>query len=269
MTALFLENCRYVLRSRMVLFVLVFSSIIHYSGMKFLNHVTLSIQGAVSILGPKEAVYTALIFQIFTSLCIAAVYGIWMAPYAYRGERGVLTHVLPISKINFPICYLLCCGLLLLINQLVMIGSYAGVFGFAAVLKPEFPWWFLGKTFLFQLLCLEVVMSGLAVSSLFFGQVATFFIGGTFIFVLQILGAIASVFSGKPGQEVYSSTGILFLIYKNLPPVGEFLMDIKKLITGETVSEQHWLLWFVWLLIFNGLFFMKTKYPTQERSTEA
>ena len=65
MWALFNENCRYVFRSRMVYLILGFSSVVHYVGMKFLNHLTVSIQGSVSVLGPKEAIYSALFFSVF------------------------------------------------------------------------------------------------------------------------------------------------------------------------------------------------------------
>lgn len=269
MWTLFQENCRYVFRSRMVFLILIFSSIVHYAGLKLLNHLTLSIQGVVSVIGPKESVYTAVFIQLFTALSISAVYGVWIAPYVHRGERSVLTHVLPINKIKFSICYVICCSLLLLINALVMIGSFAGVFGISALEKAIFPWGLLLKAFAFQTLCLDVVMLGLALSSLIFGQVATFFIGGTSLFVLQILGTVARLFRESTPPSLLSGKGILVLIYEKLPPIGDFIFDFKEVMTGGKVTLEHISLWLVWLVILNLLFWFKVRYPSQARSTEA
>lgn len=269
MWTLFQENCRYVFRSRIVYLIFIFSSVVHYAGLKLLNHLTLSIQGVVSVIGPKESVYTAVFIQLFTALSIASVYGIWIAPYAHRGERSVLTHVLPIKKIKFPICYVICCSLLLLINSLVMIGSFASVFGLSAIGKEIFPWVILLKAFIFQTLCLNVVMLGLSLSSLVFGQVATFFLGGTSLFVLQILGAAARLFRESTPPSFYSGKGLLVLIYEKLPPIGDFIFDFKEVMTGGKLALGHVLLWAVWLIILNLLFWFKVRYPSQARSTEA
>ena len=155
---LFLENCRFISRSRMIYLILIFSSMVHYAGMKFLNHLTLSIQGVISTLGPKEAIYTAFFLQIFTGLSISSVYGIWVAPYIHRGDRSVLTHMLPISKVKFPICYVNCCALLLLVNLGVMFGTYVIVYGGLKFGAESISWLFILKTILFEILCLEVVM---------------------------------------------------------------------------------------------------------------
>ena len=269
MWTLFQENCRYVFRSRMVYLILIFSSVIHYAGLKLLNHLTLSIQGVVSVIGPKEAVYTAVFIQLFTALSISSVYGIWIAPYAHRGERSVLTHVLPINKIKFPICYVICCSLLLLINFIVMVGSFASVFGFAAIGKQIFPWGLLLKAFIFETLCLDVVMLGLALSSLVFGQVATFFIGGTSLFVLQIVGAAARLFRESTPPSLFSGKGLLLLIYEKLPPMGDFIFDFKEVMIGGRLGLDHLVLWTLWLVILHLLFWFKVRYPSQARSTEA
>jgi hypothetical protein len=269
MLALFFENCRYVFRSRMVFLILIFSSMVHYAGLKSLTHLTLSIQGQISVLGNKETLYLALILQLFTGLSIACVYGIWMAPYAHRGERGVLTHVLPVEKIKFPICYAFCCGLLLFINELVMIGTFALVFGLSNLSSAEFAWSMVLKMFLFQTLCLEVLMLGLAVSSLVFGQVATFFIGGSMLFVVQVLGALARFFQQSQQFSPFSAGGIMVAIYQNLPPVGDFVFDFKKILSREAISSHHLSLWFLWLILFTLLFWRKIRFPSQTRSTEA
>ena len=269
MLVLLQENCRYVFRSKMIYLILVFSSLVHLAGMKFLNHLTLSIQGVVSIIGPKEAVYTALFLQVFSSLSIASVYGIWMAPYAHRGEKSILTHVLPVPKIQFPICYIICCGLLLLINFIVMIVTFASVFGFSSLNPELFPWIFILKTFLFQGLCLEVLMLGLALSSLMFGQVATFFISGSLLFVLQIVGTFARFFKEAAEESYFSAKGILVWLYLKLPPFGSFVFDLKELMSSGRIPFENLILWVVWLVLFSLLFWAKVRYPNPARSTEA
>lgn len=269
MLNLFLENCRYISRSRMVYLILVFSSLVHYGGMKFINQLTVSIQGVVSILGPKEAMYTALFLQIFTALSISSVYGIWIAPYAHRGDRSVLTHMLPVSKNSFPICYILCSSLLLLINFGVMLTMYSLVYGSLFSSSNPVSLLLLLKAFCFELLCLEVVMLGLAVSSMYFGQVASVFIGGSFLFVLQILGTFARLFKENIGSATFSLKRLFIWGYHSLPPIGDFIFDIKNILTGESLPFHNLLLWIAWLLILIFIFRFKIRFPTQNRSTEA
>ncbi|MBM4316617.1 MAG: hypothetical protein FJ116_03965 [Deltaproteobacteria bacterium] len=269
MINLIIGNCRYIFRSRMIFLILIFSTLVHVAGLKFVNHLTVSIQGVISVLGPKQEMYAALFLQLFTGLSIATVYGIWMAPYAHRGERSILTHMIPISKYHFPLCYLFCCALLLAINIFVMVVSYVFVFGPTTLSSPEFSWTILAKTFVFELISFEVVMLGLAVSSLSFGQVATFFIGGCFLFVLQILGAIARLFSENTELTKVSSKGWLVWTYEKLPPVGDFIFDLKTLISEGKFNFEHVILWTVWMLFFVAVFRWKIRYPIQQRSTEA
>ncbi len=249
--------------------ILVFSTLVHYSGLKLLNHLTLSIQNVVSVVGPNEAIYAAHFLQLFTSLSIAAVFGIWMAPYAHRGERSLLTHVLPLSKVKFSFCYVLCCVVLLLINELVLLGSFGVVFGFSSLAKGSFSLILAVKTFAFQTLCLEVLMLALALSSLILGQVTTVFLGGSSLFIMQVLGTFARFFKQGPEFSLLSPKGLLVFIYHKLPPVGDFIFDFMGVMKNGIVPVEHLILWMFWFIAFNLLFWFKVRYPIQARSTEA
>jgi hypothetical protein len=150
-----------------------------------------------------------------------------------------------------------------------MMFSYVFVFGLTTLSSPEFSWAILAKAFVFELISFEVVMLGLAVSSLSFGQVATFFIGGCSLFVLQILGAVARLFSENPDLTKFSPKSWMVWIYEKLPPVGDFIFDLKTLMFDGTFNFAHLTLWTVWMLIFVAIFRWKIRYPIQQRSTEA
>lgn len=268
MLALFQENCRYVFRSKMVILIILFSALVHVSGLKLINHLTVSVQEVVTVMGPKEAVRIAFFLQLFTALSVASVYGVWMAPYAHRGDRSLLTHVLPVSKATFPICYALCCGLLLVLNQLVLLGSLAWVMGTSALSAATFPWESAIKTFLFQTLCLEVLMLSLALSSLWLGQITTVFLGAGSLFVMQILGTLARFFQQDPSFSILSAKGLVVFVYKNLPPVGDFIFDFYSLSKGGEIALRNIISWLVWLGIISLIFWAKIRYPSQVRSTE-
>lgn len=268
MWPLFLENCRYVLRSKMVVLVVLFSALVHLSGLKLINHLTVSIQEVVTVVGPKEAIRVGFYLQLLTALSIASVYGVWMAPYAHRGDRSLLTHVLPISKINFPICYALSCGLLLLINEFILLVSFVWVMGFSVFSSGAFPWSAALKTFMFQTLCLEVLMLSLALSSLVFGQIITVFLGAGSLFVMQILGTLSHFFSKEPNFSLLTMRGAFVFLYEKLPPIGDFIFDFNQLSKGESISLRNLGLWIIWCLIICVMFVIKIRYPTNIRSTE-
>lgn len=253
----------------MVYLILLFSFLVHYSGMKFINNLNLSINGAVSFLGPKESLYTALVLQIFTALSISSVYGIWIAPYAHRGDRSVLTHMLPVSKMNFPLCYVFCCALLLISNFAVMIATHSIVHGGLLFSSDIISFGLLIKAFLFELLCLEVVMLALSVSSMYFGQVATVFIGGSFLFALQIFGTFARLYKENVGTSLLSPKHIIVWLYYSLPPIGDFIFDLKGIITADPLPLNHLLLWTGWLVGLIFVFKLKIRFPLKTRSTEA
>jgi len=268
MWALFLENCRYVLRSKMVVLVILFSTLVHLSGLKLINHLTVSIQEVVTVMGPKEAIRVGFYIQLFTALSIASVYGVWMAPYAHRGERSLLTHVLPVSKVYFPLCYGLCCGLLLIINEVILLMSFGWVMGFSFYSSDIFPWGSLIKTCMFQTLCLEVLMLSLALSSLVVGQINTVFLGATSLFVMQILGTFSHFFSKDPKFSLFTFKGLFVFVYEKLPPIGDFIFDFNLLSKGESVSFENLGLWLIWWLIICFLFVIKIRYPSNIRGSE-
>jgi len=269
MWPLFIENCRYILRSRMILLVLLFSTLVHYSGLKLVSHLTLYIQNSVTVLGPAEMLTVSLYLQLFTALSIAAVYGIWMAPYAHKGERSLLTHVLPVEKIKFPICYSFCCGLILMINELVLLAVFWSIKGAQTFSFSELPWNNLINAFAFQTLCLEVLMLFLALGSLVLGHVATVFLGASSLFIMQILGAMSSLVKNSPETPFFSLKGLFVFLFEKLPPVGNFLFDFHRVVKGENILGSHLILWCSWLVVAHLLFWVKIRYPSKNRSTEA
>src|SRR4051812_11927873 len=92
------QNAKHIIRSRLLIFLFLLSFMMQYLGVKFIHAIMVHYQDMVLIFGPRQTLFTALVFQVFTGAFLAAVYGILMVPYAHQGARSQMTFTLPISK---------------------------------------------------------------------------------------------------------------------------------------------------------------------------
>lgn len=268
MIALCFQNILHIFRTRLVFLFLLFSAFLHFSGLKIIHKLTMTIEGVLQVIGPREGIFLSLYFQLFAGIFLAAVYGIWMIPYLHTGPRVALTFTLPVSKWKFPIAYALTFLGLILLEQVVMFGSFAAVFGTAALSTPGFPWAGLLSCIGLEILAFEVSMFAFALSSLIFGQVPTFFLGMMGFFTLQTVGSLLRIGFEKALESTGGVWATIAQIYRYLPPLGEIIFDLKLGFTKSFSDHSHFYLWGVWLLIFGVLFLAKLHFPAQSRSAE-
>ncbi len=267
MISLLLNNLRHITRTKLLVVLISFSFLIQLGGVKLLQSMTVQFNSVVAPLSGENVLFTSLFFQLFTGAFLAAAYGIWMVPYAHQGSRGQLTYTLPSARWKFAVGYALSMPLLLLLQHVVMIVSLAMSFG----LSTLFADWGTMKAFLaclaLQSIAFETCMFAFALSSMFFGQIPTFFLGAFVIFVLQVAGAL---FRGIEHFTTQRMEGYerAQSIYKSLPPVGELVFDLNQLF-HEPKWNNHYALWAGWLLGFVALFLFKLGRPPQQRVGES
>jgi hypothetical protein len=110
MWILLLQNYRHILRTRLLAFLLAFSVLIQFMGLRLLNNVSFDFDGHMvlgSLIDKRDVIFVSLFLQLFTGTFLSAVYGIWMVPYLHRGPRSPLTFTLPVPKWMYPVSYAL------------------------------------------------------------------------------------------------------------------------------------------------------------------
>lgn len=262
-------NLTHIIRTRLLFFVFIFSFFIQFIGIQVLHSASINLQGVLTRIGYKEAIFLALFFELFTGAFLAAVYGIWMMPYAHQGPRSALTFTLPVSKWAFALSYGIGILILLIVQHVVMLCSYGMIFGFATFLLPKFPWAGFLSCLILQTLAFEVFAFAFAVSSMTFGQISTLFLGNLVFFILQLGGALFKldlsrfVTQPSPGFELARH------IYEVLPPLGEIVFDLRHGFAEPALLLNHSILWALWLAVFAGIFRWKLRYPARYRGAEA
>jgi len=244
------ESLRYIVKSRLLFLLLIFSFLLHYVGLSLVRQATFSFQGIVSTVGPREGMFVSIYLSLFMGLFLSAIYGVWMVPYFHQGERSLLTFVLPVSKWLYPFVYALSFLILILLEYGILLGSFTWVFGKEAVFSPRFSWGALGTCLLIETLAFEFLLFFFGTLSMSVGQMMTLFIAtGTFI-VLQVAGTLF-----RFGFESYSE------IYRLLPPLGELIFNIKQTFSQGIFPSGHLALWFVWFVLGIFLFRFSLRHP--------
>ena len=268
MMALFLQNMRYIWRTKFLAILFFFTFIIHYVGVKLVHSMTIYLNGVISNFDSKDTLFLSLLFQLFTGTFLCAVYGIWMVPYAHEGNRTPLTFTLPVSKWKFPFVYAVCMLFLLLVEHGVMVLSFGMNFGWEIFHHPDFPWSSLAVCIVLESLAFEAMMFAFAVCSMIIGQIPTFFLGSIMLFLLQIGGVIFRINWGqyilRPGSSYFWSQKV----YSLLPPAGELVVDLRQEYMKPVWAERDLALWGAWLLVFGAFFWLKLKFPNNRRTSE-
>jgi hypothetical protein len=251
------------------MFMLAFAIFVQVVGLRFMGSMTLSIQGEVSVIRGRQALFAALFFQLFIGFFMSAVYGIWMVPYSHQGNRSSLTYVLPVSKWCFPVVYPISFLLLLVLQYAVMFLSLGFIFGWDVYGSQRIAWNIVGMCLFGEALGFITCMMGFAVASLSFGQIATFFLGTAFLFVTQMVGILGRFMDKLPiaggGLSAWKNVQ---KVYGALPPLGELVFDLRETFGGRFVAYDHWWKWGIWFLVFALLFRWKLRYPATARSGE-
>lgn len=269
MRALVFQNLLHIFRSRLLFLFLLFSAFLHFSGLKIMHKLTMTIEGVIQVIGPREGIFLSLYFQLFAGIFLAAVYGIWMIPYLHTGQRASLTFTLPVSRWKFAVSYALTFLVLILTEQVIMFGSFAFVFGTEPFFAEKFPWVALLSCILLEILAFEASVFAFALSSLLFGQIPTFFLGMMSFFVLQTLGSLIRVGFDRIAETTGGTWAFLVGVYRYLPPLGEIIFDLREGFNKAFQTHFHFYLWVAWCLIFMGLFLLKLNFPSHSRSSEA
>jgi len=249
MKALILFGLRQTLRVRLVVAVVAIAFLLEWMGLRLLREMTFSFQGIVYPIGSSRTMFVALFLQLFAGSFIAAVYGIWLVPYLHQGARGQISFCYPVSRWTYVVVYGVNVSVLLLILNIVMIGSFCNLFGVSAIVDDPLVlkglWWGI----LTQTLGLWTLMFALATCSLAIGSIPAFFIGLFGFGFMQVLGGLFRV---AIGGLVNSDSGFLYQlkqIYQWLPPWGELIFELKSGLQGE-INWSHVGLWVIWLTVF-------------------
>lgn len=266
--ALLLLNIKHVVRSRLLILHLLFSFILQFICLRLLRSVSVNIDGLISEVGPKQALFMGLFLQLFNGAFLTAVYGIWLVPYLHQGHRGQLTFTLPVSKWVYPVVYGSVMLGLLLVQYLSMFISYGFLFGFSAFVAEGFQWKAVLTCLALETVAFETILFGLACSALYLGQIPTFFFGGIVFFVLQVMGGVFRIDFAKFFGEEPASLAAVRWFYEKLPPLGELVFNLKQRFGKPVLFDQPAIVWLVWLTLFILVFRWKIRYPSNSKGTE-
>ena len=111
----------------------------------------------------------------------------------------------------------------------------------------------------YETIAFEMCMFAFAFSSMTLGQIPTFLLGATVLFLLQIAGVAVKVGIAYEGKET------LKWFYEKLPPVGDLVYDLRQNYVTPDWSHPNLLLCAIWLLVFVLLFRYKLRYPTKTK----
>lgn len=258
---LFKESMRFVVRSRLLFLIILFSCFLHYVSLSLTQHATVSVQGFISNIGPRQGMFVSVFISLFMGMFLSAIYGIWMLPYLHQGERSLLTFVLPVSKWLYPLVYGLSFLLLMLIEFGILVGSFGIVFGREALADPRFSWHALIICGLICLLATQVFLFLFGFLSLVLGHMMTLFVSAGAFITLQIASSLFHSGLDHYAEETGGGLLMIYQVYQVLPPLGELIFSLKESFSKGVFPGHHLLMWSIWLLISVGLFRLAIRKP--------
>jgi len=265
------QDFRHVVRTRLLFFILALTVIVQFSGLNIMKRVKIWAPGQLSfgaVLDESTILFFSLFLQLFSGSFLAAVYGIWSAPYLHKGSRAPLTFTMPIARWKFSLAYGLTMLLLTVVLHAVTMITYLWVFGWASLQSAAFPWHIVAMSLAMETLALLVVMYAFAFGTLMFGQIPTFLMGVASVMTLQLFSILFRL-NLLPYQDSTDSGYWLYKIYGLLPPVGELSFALWSQFKKPSWEHTNIGLWLVWLAIFFGLLTYKLRYPPNVRSAES
>lgn len=258
---LFKESLRYVLRSRLLVLLLVFSFLLHYVGLSLVKNTFFSEQGIISSVGPRQGMFVSLYLSLFMSVFLAIIYGVWMVPYLHQGERSLLTFVLPVTKWSYPLVYFFTFLLLFLLECVILVGSFGWVFGKEVLLQPRFSWMALFFCLILISLVGEFLLFCSSVLSLVIGQLSTIFVMAAAFISLQVMGTLFRFGLDQYAQDQGGKLLTTYQIYRFLPPLGELIFTLKQTYSQGYFPTHQVISWALWLIALFLLFRFVIRYP--------
>src|SRR5205814_391096 len=137
---------------------------------------------------------------------------------------------------------------------------------FSFFLSAKFPWAGLLNCMYVETLAFEMCLFAFAVSSMTLGQVPTFFLSTTVLFILQITGGVLRVNLGGMGVKDWSALETVRSVYAWLPPVGELVYDLRSGYLRPEWLSRSVALWAIWLIAFVLLFRFMLRYPLRTKT---
>jgi hypothetical protein len=278
--ALWFQNLVHLFRSRLLIFIVLFSVVVQYYAVKLVKsatmYVSFSVQGNTGLVRESESYFVAVIASYFAGTFLAGVYGAWIAPYLHRGPRSALTHMLPVSRWAFPAAHALTFAVLLLVQFATLIWALGANVGWEGVLSSEFPWKGMIFCFLLQSLSFYVILFGAASASMMLGSLPTFFLTNLACSALVALRAVV-YFSESPiagqigsGAQIQGTGSMLNLkwILQKLPPLGELMVDMRWAFEKQQLPTGNLALWAIWLAAFVIWFRWRLSYPQRVKASE-
>lgn len=259
---------RHAIRSKLVLVLLFFTAAIEYAFLKLLRATTLQMQGEVSALSQTDLVFSGLIIQTFAGCLLALVYGLWMIPYPHRGSRATLTYSLPVPRSGMVTSYGMALLVMLTLQTVITIGCLGLLTDWSFVFSSVFPWKKLGLTLLFQVVTFQFIASLLAVGALSFGQVVTFVLGTLVFVLLQVAGGVFRIEMVQMMGATMDGFQTAQKVYAWLPPVGEFLYQMRELFWNDNFTRTTLISWGAWWTLAQVLLVLRLRYPSLSRSEE-
>jgi hypothetical protein len=205
--------------------------------------------------------FVSMFISVFMGTFLAVIYGIWMLPYFHQGERSLLTFVLPVSKWVYPLVYGLSFLLLLLIEFVILVGSFGFVFGWEALANPRFSWPALMACGALGIVAIETFLFLFGTLSLFLGHIMTLFVAAGAFILLQIAGTLFHSGLDQYATEVGGNLLSFYQIYQWLPPLGELIFSLKETFSSGIFPALSVVTWSIWLIVSVLLFRLAIRRP--------
>lgn len=244
------------LRNRFAALMILFSFFIHYFGLLVTKQATLSFQGVITEVGSRQAMFLSLYLSVFVVFFILVAFSLWIVPFFHRGERALLTFILPVSKWSFPLAYSAQYFLFALLEWAILVISFGLFFGWEELLAPRFSWGAVFQCFALVVVSTQALLFFLSGFSLLWGPLTTLFIGAAGFLGLQVLATLDRIgfLSALAEQGSFFSKG-LFQIHRILPPLGSLVFDLRDAFSKGELSFDHLALWVWWALL--GMVFLR------------
>lgn len=269
MKHLILLNFLYVLRSRFLVAILLFTLVVQHLAIRVARSVVLQIQDKVTTVQDHEVFYVAMLIQAGACLFLAVVYGNWGVPYLHRGSRAPLTFTLPVRRDQFLLSYFLVFSALVFVQFVLLLVNYGIVLGFGELFGGNLSW----TGFLLSILI--VLVSGLF--WLFFQASLSVTLGALPGLVFSALGGFILSIGGMVFQptveKVIQGQGSWFTtlqwIFDKLPAAAYLPLDIRDALHGDSLSVWRTGVWLFWGVLAVLYLHWKMRKPLLIRGSES
>lgn len=268
MLALLRVQLLHVYRNRLIVFGILAGLLLELGGLSLLRNLTLSFQNVVAPIGWQQSLFVAVFLQLFSGFFVAAAAGIWLLPYPHQGLRAVLTYCTPISPVSIAGAQFLLVLLLMAVQFVLGLATFAFYNGFEPFRAADFPW--VGTLSCFALACVAgaTLAFWLAAISLRLGALAAFFFSAFAMTFLQVYGTLLRIGSSQYFEQFAETVSKWKTYYRWLPPFGDLIFDIRDTVfRAEAVTHSiPWLPWAVWLVLGVTAFTLSQKAQLNRRS---